>query len=108
MTLRRRLGCLESAARGKAESGYARRLREDPERAYFEATGRPRPEVFGRYEQAVERFRAALKEARAANPGASRTPDTPELTAAHDEMLRIRNELRAFSRELGNERSGDS
>lgn len=85
----------------------------DPERAYLEATGEPRPAVFGRYEAAVEGFRAALEEAKAAKaPGASPVPNTPELTAAHGEMLRARNELRAFSRErgeaIGSERRGGS
>lgn len=75
----------------------------DLERAYLEATGEPRPAVFGRYEEAVEGFRAALEEARA--PGVSRVPETPELAAAHGEMLRARNELRAFSHER---RDGES
>lgn len=76
----------------------------DPERAYLVATGRPRPPVFGRYDAAVEVFRAALEEAKA--PGVSRVPDTPEMVAAHGEMLRARGELRAFAREraISNER----
>lgn len=73
----------------------------DPERAYLEATGEPRPPIFGRYEEAVGVFRSALGEAKAANPGVSRVPETPELAAAHGEMLRARGELRAFSRERG-------
>lgn len=71
----------------------------DPERAYLEATGRPRPAVFGRYDAAVEGFRAAIQAAKA--PGVSHVPETPELTAAHGEMLRARGELRVFARERG-------
>lgn len=94
------------------EERFARAARDeeeaDPDRAYFEATGEPRPEVFIRYDQAVEGFRAALEAAKAANPGSSRIPETPELVAANDEMLRAREELRAYAnsrdREIGSER----
>ncbi len=91
--MNRRLACLERTARSKSASG-------------LEATGKPRPAVFGRYETAVEEFRAAIETAKAENPGSSRVSNTPELIDANDEMLRARGELRAFARErvISNER----
>lgn len=101
MSIYRRLGCLERIARNRAESDLVRTPRgEDPERAYLrEATGEPRPAVFGRYEAVAEGYRIAIQEAKAANPGSSRVPTTPELEAANDAMLRARGELREFARE---------
>lgn len=109
------MGSLEKRI-GELEEQFVRdapdKEEADPERAYFEATGEPRPEVFGRYEAAVEVFRTALGTAKAANsnPGSSRVPNTPELEAANDAMLRAREELRAFSREraISERKEGDT
>jgi hypothetical protein len=61
-----------------------------------EEAGEPRPEVFGRYERAVERRRVAHEEA--VKLGTKRVPaTTEELRDATDDLRSARYELREYA-----------
>ncbi len=97
MTIRRRLGRLE-LSRNQRQGAHKARHDRDEEELYPDCDN---PEIFIRYDRAVEMMRLAMEEE------ARLGVETAEGGAATDEYLDALEELRKFSREVrptGNER----
>lgn len=92
--MNRRVGRLERHRKQRQGAHEARHDR-DEEELYRDCDN---PEVFIRYDRALERERAAFAEAEAEDPGGRHS--SAKVLDAEDEVLRAREELREYSRRL--------